>query len=226
MAAETEHEGGAVGHLLGFVTSLYAGRPTAAPDGVSASGFDHLKVERERAMEAVGAETDDVLRVAYVGDRTYSVPRWCFLALDIGDGVAVSVLVEVGDDGRGRIRWCEVTGSTGIEPVAMQRIPWGKIAHAAVTLSARDEDRFRPQAFARDRAAADKAASRKGLVPGRAERSPVGDDRLRLVQEARARHQAAGADRWDVAAAQELSYSPAYLRQLASKADKRLGPLP
>lgn len=226
VADETE-QGKTDGGFLAWVAGLYSGRPSEAPDGIeaSASGFEKQEAERQRAMALVGATVDDEVRVAYVDGRTFHVPRWCYWASRRGDGVVVQALIEVGDDRRPRFRHVEVIGDDGLDPAAMQRLPWRAIARDALAHNARSEGGgFRPGQILGDLERADKAESRRNAIPDRKRRKVVTDERLREVQALRAKYMADPDEpSWDEAAARETDFGPSYLRQLAHRADKELG---
>jgi hypothetical protein len=146
-------------------------------------------------LTVVPKKNEQLTQIAMVGDRRYFVPPVSLLDYS----------------------------PQGFDLVAEVVIVDGRMAEAALENSAMDiEGRRAPRAVNAARQKHRKSA-RGTAAPNPRGRRPVDETVLRRVLELRDEARSVGARRWDLHAAKALGYSPAYLRQLASRADRELG---
>lgn len=160
--------------------------------------------------------------VARAGNRMFVAPERCSLTW-VEPGFEVNVDVHV-IEGRACFRRIELVCFDPMEPLEVQRMPWGRIAEGAVENSARDELGERSPrdvwtARKRDR----KAASRQRVASDEPrQRLKVDDDVLRQVVRLRQEARNRGERSWAAYAAAKMNYQPGYVRQLAMRADREL----
>lgn len=178
------------------------------------------------------AEVHDV-DVALVGDRRYVVPSICQVAVTDSSFRAVSddeqaprfhVSVEVGvRDGQPHFRSVNIQCYDAVTPRELQRLPWARIAEAAVVANATGEQAQRSavqSALRRDAGARRVRSSRTAHAENeghRSQRQAVTDERLRTVLRLRAEAERHGL-RYDAYVGRKLGYTPAHVRRLVATA--------
>lgn len=172
------------------------------------------------------AATGSEVVVAQVGDRTFYAPEVCPI-VTVQPGFELSATVKIVD---GRPRFRELTvrqQGAPLSPLDLQRLPWARIAEAAVEWNAtvvQGGERHRaPRQDLREQRTRARRADARRAVPSEGaarQRTAVDVDKLTEVMRLRAEARQKGLPRWDHYVAKHMNYSSAYVRKLASRANQ------